>query len=119
VPSKKEVQNREKETFISKKQTPNLLSPNGCRHREVGNGEPESRFHRFPDTNCRSPVCFFRNKGKDRRRAAGSTPREGLVLVPHGWPREANCNRLTDAQCREPIMGYPQWKGLLCSIRKA
>ncbi|NTU60597.1 MAG: molybdopterin-dependent oxidoreductase, partial [Deltaproteobacteria bacterium] len=44
---------------------------------------------------------------------------EGTVLVPHGWPREGNCNRLTDAQCREPIMGYPQWKGLLCSIRKA
>jgi len=44
---------------------------------------------------------------------------EGVVLVPHGWPKDANCNRLTDAQCREPIMGYPQWKGLLCSIRKA
>jgi anaerobic selenocysteine-containing dehydrogenase len=43
---------------------------------------------------------------------------EGTVLVPHGWGREANCNRLTDCQCREPIMGYPQWKGLLCSIRK-
>jgi anaerobic selenocysteine-containing dehydrogenase len=44
---------------------------------------------------------------------------EGVVLVPHGWPGEANCNRLTDAQCREPIMGYPQYKGLLCNIRKA
>jgi anaerobic selenocysteine-containing dehydrogenase len=44
---------------------------------------------------------------------------EGIVLVPHGWPGEANCNRLTDAQCREPIMGYPQFKGLLCNIRKA
>jgi anaerobic selenocysteine-containing dehydrogenase len=44
---------------------------------------------------------------------------EGVVLVPHGWPGEANCNLLTDCQCREPIMGYPQWKGLLCSIRKA
>ncbi|CAG0934816.1 thiosulfate reductase / polysulfide reductase chain A [Rhodocyclaceae bacterium] len=44
---------------------------------------------------------------------------EGVVLVPHGWEGEANCNRLTDAQCREPIMGYPQWKGLLCTIRKA
>ncbi|GLI39406.1 molybdopterin-dependent oxidoreductase [Geobacter hydrogenophilus] len=44
---------------------------------------------------------------------------EGVVLVPHGWEGEANCNRLTDAQCREPIMGYPQWKGLLCAIRKA
>ncbi len=44
---------------------------------------------------------------------------EGVVIIPHGWPEEANCNRLTDCQCREPIMGYPQWKGLLCSIRKA
>lgn len=44
---------------------------------------------------------------------------EGVVLVPHGWPGEGNCNRLTDTNCREPIMGYPQWKGLLCSIRKA
>jgi len=44
---------------------------------------------------------------------------EGVVLVPHGWPGEANCNRLTDCQCREPIMGYPQYKGLLCNIRKA
>jgi formate dehydrogenase (coenzyme F420) alpha subunit len=43
---------------------------------------------------------------------------EGVVLVPHGWPNEGNCNRLTDCNCREPIMGYPQWKGLLCSIRK-
>ena len=43
---------------------------------------------------------------------------EGVVLVPHGWPGEANCNYLTDCQCREPIMGYPQWKGLLCNIRK-
>jgi formate dehydrogenase (coenzyme F420) alpha subunit len=43
---------------------------------------------------------------------------EGVVLVPHGWPEEGNCNRLTDCQCREPIMGYPQWKGLLCNIRK-
>ena len=44
---------------------------------------------------------------------------EGVVLVPHGWPGEANCNRLTDCNAREPIMGYPEWKGLLCSIRKA
>jgi anaerobic selenocysteine-containing dehydrogenase len=43
---------------------------------------------------------------------------EGVVLVPHGWPREGNCNMLTDCNCREPIMGYPQYKGLLCNIRK-
>jgi anaerobic selenocysteine-containing dehydrogenase len=44
---------------------------------------------------------------------------EGLVLVPHGWPREANANLLTDTECREPIMGYPDMKSLLCAIRKA
>ncbi len=55
------------------------------------------------------------------RMKAGVSDRimEGVVLVPHGWPGEGNCNRLTDCNCREPIMGYPQWKGLLCSIRKA
>jgi len=44
---------------------------------------------------------------------------EGVVLVPHGWSGEANANLLTDTQCREPIMGYPEIKALLCSIRKA
>jgi anaerobic selenocysteine-containing dehydrogenase len=44
---------------------------------------------------------------------------EGVVLAPHGWPREANANLLTDTECREPIMGYPDMKSLLCSIRKA
>lgn len=44
---------------------------------------------------------------------------EGVVLVPHGWPREANANLLTDAECREPIMGYPDMKSLLCAIRRA
>ena len=44
---------------------------------------------------------------------------EGVVLVPHGWSGEANANLLTDTQCREPIMGYPEVKALLCSIRKA
>ena len=44
--------------------------------------------------------------------------REGVVSIPHGWPGEANVNLLTDIHCREPIMGYPQMKSLLCSIRK-
>ncbi len=45
--------------------------------------------------------------------------REGVVSVPHGWPGQANVNLLTDVHCREPIMGYPQMKSQLCSIRKA
>jgi len=44
---------------------------------------------------------------------------EGVVFVPHGWPGEANANRLTDTNCREPILGYPDMKSLACSIRKA
>ncbi|MBA4395007.1 MAG: molybdopterin oxidoreductase, partial [Desulfobacca sp.] len=43
---------------------------------------------------------------------------EGIVLVPHGWPGEANANLLTDTCLREPIMGYPEVKSLLCSIKK-
>ncbi len=44
---------------------------------------------------------------------------EGVVLVPHGWEGEANANLLTDAQCRECILGYPDMKSLMCGIRKA
>jgi formate dehydrogenase (coenzyme F420) alpha subunit len=44
---------------------------------------------------------------------------EGVVLVPHGWGGEANANLLTDINCREPIMGYPDQKSLQCSIRKS
>jgi hypothetical protein len=43
----------------------------------------------------------------------------GAVLVPHGRPGEAIANLLTDTQCSEPIMGYPQMKSLLCGIKKA
>ncbi len=45
--------------------------------------------------------------------------RPGVVSIPHGWPKDANVNLLTDIHCREPIMGYPQMKSQLCSIRKA
>jgi len=44
---------------------------------------------------------------------------EEVVSIPHGWPKEANVNLLTDLNLREPIMGYPQMKSQLCSIRKA
>jgi anaerobic selenocysteine-containing dehydrogenase len=44
---------------------------------------------------------------------------EGVVSIPHGWSGEANVNLLTDVHCREPIMGYPQMKSQLCSIRRA
>jgi anaerobic selenocysteine-containing dehydrogenase len=44
---------------------------------------------------------------------------EGVVFVPHGWSGEANANLLTDAQCRECILGYPDMKSLMCTIRKA
>jgi len=45
-----------------------------------------------------------------------SHPVNRRKLCPKG---EANANLLTDTQCRERIMGYPQMKALLCAIRKA
>jgi formate dehydrogenase (coenzyme F420) alpha subunit len=43
---------------------------------------------------------------------------EGMVSVPHGWSGEANANLLTDVNCREAIMGYPDMKSLQCNIEK-
>lgn len=43
---------------------------------------------------------------------------EGVVFVPHGWPGEQNANLLTDVECRECIMGYPDQKALQCNIQK-
>lgn len=43
---------------------------------------------------------------------------EGVVFVPHGWPGEQNANLLTDVECRECIMGYPDQKALQCNIQR-
>jgi len=59
------------------------------------------------------------NRGKIKVKAlVTGDMRTGVVSIPHGWPREANVNLLTDVHCREPIMGYPQMKSQLCSIHK-
>jgi len=64
-------------------------------------------------------IVIETNRGTVRMKAqVDERVAEGVVLIPHGWPREANANLLTDADCREPIMGYPDMKSLLCSIRK-
>ncbi len=44
---------------------------------------------------------------------------EGIVFVPHGWEGQWNANLLTDTDCREKILGYPDMKSLMCSVRKA
>jgi anaerobic selenocysteine-containing dehydrogenase len=60
------------------------------------------------------------NRGRIKVRALVTEDMaEGVVSIPHGWPGEANVNLLTDVHCREPIMGYPQMKSQLCSIRKS
>jgi anaerobic selenocysteine-containing dehydrogenase len=65
-------------------------------------------------------VIIETHRGTVRMRArVDDRVMEGVVLVPHGWPGAANANMLTDTQCREPMMGYPEIKSLLCSIRKA
>ena len=43
---------------------------------------------------------------------------DGIVFVPHGWSGQANANLLTDAKCREPILGYPDMKSLMCAIKR-
>ena len=42
----------------------------------------------------------------------------GVVSIPHGWA-EANANRLTDLELHDPITGFPEFKALLCRLRKA
>ena len=44
---------------------------------------------------------------------------KGVVHLPHGWPREANANLLTDHAARDPISGYPPLKGGRCTVRLA
>ena len=43
---------------------------------------------------------------------------EGVVFLPHGWGGEQNANLLTDTNLREEILGYPDMKSLLCSVKK-
>jgi len=43
---------------------------------------------------------------------------KSVVMVPHGWPGDANANLLTNTTSREGIMGYPEMKALLCQIEK-
>jgi anaerobic selenocysteine-containing dehydrogenase len=65
-------------------------------------------------------VIIETNRGMVRMKAGvDGRVADGVVLVPHGWAGDANANLLTDVQCREPIMGYPDMKSLQCSIRKA
>jgi anaerobic selenocysteine-containing dehydrogenase len=66
------------------------------------------------------PIIIETDRGQVKMKARVSERvAESVVLVPHGWPGEANANLLTDTRCREPIMGYPQMKSLLCAVRKA
>ncbi len=89
------------------------------------NEEPFPRAELGPETAARygishmDDVIIETDRGWVKMKAdVSDRTMEGVVLVPHGFPGEANCNRLTDTNCRESVMGYPQWKGLLCSIRK-
>lgn len=64
-------------------------------------------------------VVVKTNRGQVRMKVSiEAAVAEGVVFVPHGWEGEANANLLTDAECRECILGYPDMKSLLCSIEK-
>ena len=97
-------------------------------HRNVQNlkkANPESITEIGPQTAKRfgikdgDYIVVETNRGMVRSRSrVDERVSEGVVLVPHGWGGEANANLLTDAKCREPIMGYPDMKSLMCTIRK-
>jgi len=66
------------------------------------------------------PAVIETNRGRVKMKVkVDDRVAEGVVLVPHGWGGEANANLLTDVECREPIMGYPDMKSLQCTIKKA
>ncbi len=86
--------------------------------------EPFAEMH--PNTAKRfgvkdgDPVIVESNRGQIRVKALVTEDiMEEVVSIPHGWPGDANVNLLTDVHCREPIMGYPQMKSQLCSVRRA
>ena len=65
-------------------------------------------------------VVVETNRGRVKMKArVDERVAEGVVLVPHGWSGEANGNLLTDVNCREPVMGYPDQKSLQCRVQKA
>ncbi|MDX2510054.1 MAG: molybdopterin-dependent oxidoreductase [Desulfobacterales bacterium] len=42
----------------------------------------------------------------------------GIISIPHGW-ENANANKLTELEPRDPVTGYTEMKALLCNISKA
>ncbi len=47
-----------------------------------------------------------------------TTIAEQVISVPHGWA-QANVNELVNADFRDPILGCPEDKGLLCRVMPA
>ncbi len=39
-----------------------------------------------------------------------------VVVVPHGWPGDADANRLTSWDGRDPISGFPELRALACRL---
>jgi len=65
-------------------------------------------------------VIVATNRGRVRMKAhVEERVAEGVIFVPHGWEGEANANLLTDARCREGILGYPDMKSLQCRLSAA
>jgi anaerobic selenocysteine-containing dehydrogenase len=59
-------------------------------------------------------------KGKIRMKAKTTDKLlRGVLSVPHGWDKDANCNLLTELEPRDPVTGYTEMKALLCRISKA
>ena len=65
-------------------------------------------------------IVIETNRGQAKMKLAlDERVAEGCIFVPHGWSGEANANLLTDTDCREETLGYPDVKSLMCSVRRA
>lgn len=65
------------------------------------------------------PVIIETLRGRVKMKARVTADvRPDTVVIPHGWPGEANANLLTDDSQRDPISGTPGYRSGLCRVHK-
>lgn len=64
-----------------------------------------------------APVAVVTPRGRAmfRARLTDAVSRD-VVVVPNGWPGEANGNRLTSLVALDPISGFPRLRSLICRL---
>lgn len=83
--------------------------------------EPEALIHpergRGSGLTDGGPVVVVTENGRSVYRAKFTDAVDPeVVVVPNGWPGEANANRLTSTEGLDPISGFPRLRGLVCRL---